>query len=226
MACGAIVAVFVGFAPTFYLRGYFGLRPDQPPLSPLLIVHGLVGTSWMALFLAQSLLVVRRRTDLHKRLGIATAIVAMLLVVVGVMTAIDALRRDVGPFGLDPRTWFLSVPLMGTVIFGVFVAVALVRRRVPETHRRLMLLATITLLNPAFGRVVGRYLSIGLSGFLLLIFLLTDLFVIVAVVHDLRTRRQVHPVYVWGGLAVLVLQPLMLAVGATTGGLAFAGLFR
>src|SRR5262249_50012318 len=136
MACGAIVAVFVGFAPTFYLRGYFVLRPDQPPLSPLLIVHGLVGTSWMALFLAQSLLVLRRRTDLHQRLGIVTAIVAMFLVVVAVTTLIDALRRDVGPFGLDPRIWFLSVPLMGTIIFGVLVAVALVRRRRPETHRR------------------------------------------------------------------------------------------
>jgi hypothetical protein len=226
VACGAIVAVFVGFAPTFYLRGYFAVRPDQPPLSPLLIVHGLVGTSWMALFLAQSLLVVRRRTDLHKRLGIVTAITGMLLVVVGVMTAIDALRRDVGPFGLDPRAWFLSVPLTGTIIFGVFVAIALVRRRVPDTHRRLMLLATITLLNPALGRLVGRYLPIGLSGFLLLIFLLTDLFVVGAVVHDLRMRRPAHPVYVWGGLAVLMLQPLMLLVGTTTGGLAFAALFR
>lgn len=226
MACGALVAVFVGFAPTFYLRGYFVLRPDQPTLSPLLIVHGLVGTSWMALFLAQSLLVVRRRIDLHKRLGIATAIVAVFLVVVGVMTAIDALRRDVGPFGLDPRVWFVSVPLTGTIIFGVLVAVALIRRRRPETHRRLMLLATITLLNPALGRMVGRYLPIGLSGFLLLIFLLTDLFVIIAAVHDLRTLRRVHPVYVWGGLAVLLVQPLMLVVGATTGGLAFADLFR
>lgn len=51
MACGAILAVFVGFALTFYLQGYFVLRPDQPLLTPLLIVHGLVGTLWMALFL-------------------------------------------------------------------------------------------------------------------------------------------------------------------------------
>jgi hypothetical protein len=36
----------------------------------------------------------------------------------------------------------------------------------------------------------------------------------------------VHPVFVWGGLAVLLLQPLMLVLGGTTRGLAFAALFR
>ena len=226
MAIAAAVAVFVGFAPTFYLRGYFMLRADQPPLTPLLLVHGLIGTLWIGLFWTQSFLVLRQRTDIHRRLGIAGAVVAGLLVIVGVMTAIDALRRNVEPYGLDARVWFLSVPLTGTLVFGTLVAVALVRRRQPETHKRLMLLATVTLLNPAFGRLVGRYLPVGLSGFLVLIFTLTDLFVIIAVIYDFRTRRRVHPVFVWGGLAVLLLQPLMLVLGGTTPGLAFAALFR
>jgi hypothetical protein len=226
MAIAAAVATGIGFAPTFYLRGYFVLPAGQPPLSPLLLVHGLIGTLWIALFVTQSFLVLRQRTDIHRRLGIAGAVVASLLVIVGVLTAIDALRRNVEPFGLDARLWFLSVPLIGTLMFGALVAVALLRRRRPETHKRLMLLATVTLLNPAFGRLVGRYLPIGLSGFLVLIFALTDLFVIAAVIHDVRTRRQVHPAFVWGGLVVLLLQPLMLVLGGTPPGLAFADLFR
>lgn len=169
MSVAAAMMVLVGFAPTFYLRGYLPMRPDQPPLSALLLVHGLIGTAWIALFLGQSLLVASRRIQLHKRLGIVGGFLASALVIVGMMTAVDALRRDVGPFGIDPRTWFLGVPFAGTLLFGVLVAVALVKRRSPETHRRLMLLATITLLNPALGRLVGSYLGVGLSGFLLLI---------------------------------------------------------
>jgi hypothetical protein len=89
-----------------------------------------------------------------------------------------------------------------------------------------MLLATITLLNPALGRLVGRYLDVGLSGFLVLIFALTDVFVIVAVLHDLRTRRAVHPALVWGGVATVVVQPLMLAVGRTSMWMTIADLLR
>jgi hypothetical protein len=226
MSVAAAVTVLVGFAPTFYLRGYLPMRPDQPPLSALLIVHGIIGTAWIALFLGQSLLVASHRIQLHKRLGIVGGLLASALVIVGMMTAVDALRRDVGPFGIDPRTWFLSVPLAGTALFGVLVAVALAKRRSPETHRRLMLLATITLLNPALGRLVGSYLGVGLSGFLLLIFLLTDVFVIFAVLYDLRIRGNVHPALVRGGLAVIVLQPVVLALGTTSAFLTLANLFR
>jgi hypothetical protein len=226
MSVAAAVTVLVGFAPTFYLRGYLPMRPDQPPLTPILLVHGIIGTAWIALFLGQSLLVASHRIQLHKRLGIVGGLLASALVVVGIMTAIDALRRNVEPYGLDARTWFLGVPVTGTMLFGVLVAVALAKRRSPETHRRLMLLATITLLNPALGRLVGRYLGVGLSGFLLLIFLLTDVFVIIAILHDLRIRGRVHPALIRGGFVVVVLQPVVLALGTTSAFLTLANLFR
>jgi hypothetical protein len=225
MSVAAALTVLVGFAPTFYLRGYLPMRPDQPPLTSLLFIHGILGTAWVALFVTQSVLVVSHRVPVHRRLGIAGGVLAAALVVFGWMTAVDALRRHVGPYGMDPRTWFLSVPLAGTLLFGTLVAVALVRRRSPDAHRRLMLLATITLLNPALGRLVGSYLNVGLSGFLVLIFLLTDVFVIAAVVHDRRTRGKVHPALLRGGLAVVAIQPLIMAAGTTSGFLRVADLF-
>jgi predicted outer membrane lipoprotein len=226
MSVAAAVITLVGFAPTFYLRGYLPMRPDQPPLSALLIVHGVTGTAWIALFLGQSLLVAAHRIRLHRRLGIVGGFLACALVIVGIMTAVDALRRDGGPFRLDARTWFLGVTLTGTMLFGILVAVALAKRRSRETHRRLMLLATITLLNPALGRLVGSYLAVGLSGFLLLIFLLTDVLVILAVLYDLRIRGNVHPALVRGGLAVVLVQPVVLALGTMPTFLRLADLFR
>lgn len=225
MSLAATVTVASGFAPTFYLRGYLPMRPDQPPLSPLLLVHGVISTAWIALFLAQSLLVASHRVRLHKKLGLAGGFLASSLVIVGLLTAVDALRREVGPFGIDPRVWFLAVPLGGTVLFAVLVAVALAKRRSPEIHRRLMLLATITLLNPAIGRLVASYLGVGLSGFLFMTFVLTDVFVLIAVLSDWRVRGNVHPALTRGALAVVVVQPIMLVLGTTSMFLEFANLF-
>src|SRR5436190_20325222 len=59
--------VFAGFAPTYFLKSYFG----SPPLIPLLHLHGLVFSSWIVLLLTQTTLVAANRTDIHRRLAIA-----------------------------------------------------------------------------------------------------------------------------------------------------------
>ena len=65
-----IAAVFVGFAPTYYLKDYFRAAP-----LPLLVhFHGLVFTAWILLFLTQTSLVAARRIDLHRRLGLDIAV--------------------------------------------------------------------------------------------------------------------------------------------------------
>jgi hypothetical protein len=79
MSTAAAMTVLIGFAPTFFLRGYLPMRPDQPPLSALLLVHGTIGTAWIALFLAQSILVTSHRIAVHKRLGLMGALLAAAL---------------------------------------------------------------------------------------------------------------------------------------------------
>src|SRR4030095_14432248 len=65
MALAAIVAVFIGFSRTYYLRSHF--QDDRLPL--YLQVHGAAFSAWMMLFLTQTSLVAASRTDLHRRLG-------------------------------------------------------------------------------------------------------------------------------------------------------------
>jgi hypothetical protein len=151
MACAAAITVFAGFAPTYFLRS-----AALPALSPLLQVHGLVFTSWISLFLAQTTLVAARRTDLHRRLGIAGAILAVVLVIVGVTAAIDLLRRGVVFNDIDPRM-FLAIPLGDMVVFPILVTAGIAFRRVAETHKRLMLLATMTLMTAAVARIVAPF---------------------------------------------------------------------
>jgi hypothetical protein len=215
MACTAAITVFAGFAPTYFLRS-----AALPPLSPLLQVHGLVFTSWISLFLAQTTLVAARRTDLHRRLGIAGAILAVVLVIVGVTAAIDLLRRGVVFNDIDPRV-FLAIPLGDMVVFPILVTAGIAFRRVAKTHKRLMLLATITLMTAAVARIVAP-----LNGGPLVFFGVTDLFVAAAVAYDLLSRRFVHPATIFGGLSIVVFKPLLLIVASTAPWLAFADALR
>src|SRR5687768_9901467 len=79
MAVAFVITVFAGFARTYYLRPYF----TDGSLIPLLHLHGLVFTLWLLLLLTQTALIAAKRTGIHRRLGIAGAVLAVLMVVVG-----------------------------------------------------------------------------------------------------------------------------------------------
>ena len=66
MAMAAVATIFVGFARTFFLRGYMALPAGQADLSPLLLTHGVVATTWIVLFAIQTSLI-------SVRLGIAAS---------------------------------------------------------------------------------------------------------------------------------------------------------
>jgi uncharacterized membrane protein YozB (DUF420 family) len=213
MAIAMIVTVFVGFAPTYYLGAAFGARP----LTTLVHVHGAVATAWMLLFLTQAALVAAGRTDLHRRLGVAGAVLAVLLLVVGYLTAIEGARRGVTPPGGPPPLAFLAVPLFTLVVFAILVGAALYYRRRSETHKRLMLLATIAILTPAIARL--RWM--GLEGPVVPIGG-TCLFVVACLVYDRLAHGRVHPAFLWGGIFVMVALPARFAFGRTDVWLAVA----
>lgn len=202
VACAAIA--FLGFAPTFFLKRLF----DSPPLPLLVNLHGLVFTAWVVLLLAQTTLVRAGRTDLHRRLGIAGLVLAATMVVLGVLTAIGGARRGVALVGMDPLG-FMAVPLAAIALFLVFVVLGALNRRKPEHHKRLMLLATFSIMTPAFARMAFAEQDPFLA------FLMTMALVLVAIVYDRRLRHRIHPVYLWGGLLILVSGPGRFALGQT-----------
>ena len=213
MALAIALTVFAGFAPTYYLRPYF----QSTPLGGLVHLHGLVFTGWVLLFLVQSTLIAAGRTALHRRLGVAGAVLAALLVVVGTTTAIAGASRGAGPPGVPPLV-FLAVPFFDMVVFTGLAAVGLWHRRRADIHKRLMTLATIALLGAPIARLPFGARMIGLPG----VFALADLFLVACIAYDLTTLRRVHPATIWGGLAIVVSQPLRLAISGTGLWLGFA----
>jgi hypothetical protein len=215
---GMVVAltftVFLGFSPSFYLRHYLAPRIGLPALpSTLVIVHGMVFTSWMLLLLAQTLLVRAGDIRLHRRLGVAGATIATLMVILGIAAQIGQTHRNVVGVLTEPDRILensLTIgAIAGIVVFGGLVAAAIRLRSRPDVHRRLMLLATTILVAAATGRIIGMlsdlvpafapFAPIGAA-------LLPDTFIIAIVVYDIITVRRLHSATLWGALPILALQ--------------------
>jgi hypothetical protein len=215
VAIAVLITVFLGFSRSYFLKGYFG----TPELRLHVHIHGLVFTSWVLLFLAQTTLVATGRTDLHRKLGVGGAVLAALLLIVGTTTAVLRVKGGgSSPIPGVPPLSFLAVPLFDMVVFAILISAGLVLRNRPDTHKRLMTLATIALMSAPIARIPG-VLRAGPPGF----FGLTDLFIVAMLVYDLATRRKVHPATIWGGLVIVVSQPLRLMISGTPAWLAFAG---
>jgi hypothetical protein len=215
MAVVAAAIVFAGFSRTYFLKAYFGTGP----LPPLVHLHGLLFTSWIALFFTQATLVAARRTDVHRRLGVAGGALAVLMIVVGFRVAVAAARRGASAPGGPPPLVFLVIPLGDILVFSMLVGAAFHFRRRVEIHKRLMVVATIGLLTAAIARLPFAFiLATGPLAF----FGLTDLVLVACVLYDSAVHRRVHPAYVWGGLLLVLSQPLRLAIAGTGAWLSFA----
>ena len=200
--------VLLGFARTYYLKGVF----SGPALPSLLVhVHGAVMTSWVVLFITQVWLVSSRRTKVHQRLGLIGAVLALLVTVIGITTALVAAARDSrqGPAALQ----FLVIPLGDMLLFASFVGVALYFRRRLEIHKRLMLLAAVVVLPAAIVRIPLNFIA---TGGPLVFFGLTDLFLVAFVLFDVIKHRKLHPVFLWGTLVFIASQPLRILLSGTT----------
>ena len=210
-----VAAVFVGFAPSYYLRAL----SSAAPLPGRVHLHGALSTVWVLLFAAQTFLVARSRTALHRKLGVLAVLLIPLMLVSGLSVALGAARDSTvavrsAPAAatfLTPGT-ILVIPLTSILLFAGFASAGLLHRRQPGRHKRLMALATIAMLPPALGRAF-----FWIFGTLnpTLFFGATVLVVALLFVHDRRTLGHAHPVTLWGGGLLAASFPGRMALGNT-----------
>jgi hypothetical protein len=218
MALAAAAIVAVGFSPTFFMRG-----ADLPPLSTVLVVHGITFTAWIALFIVQTSLIAANRRDLHRVLGVFGAALAILVVVTGAAASIDSLRRGSAPIpGMDPRPFF-AIPVHDIVAFAVLAFAAVALRKDLQMHKRLMVVTTISLLAAAIARFpLEIMLKVGPP----LFYGLQDLLIVAGMLYDRAFHGRVHRAYWWGLGFMALSQALFLALAGTPAWLAFADMLR
>jgi hypothetical protein len=211
-AVGIIVVVLAGFSIDF------DLLLDMSSLSFLVRAHGLVMFAWVGLFFAQVFLVARHRVDLHRRLGIFGVALALLLVIIGTCTSIVAARLGGNhlPPGI-PAIPFLSGSLLVLFAFTVLAGTGLAMRRRPDVHKRLMLLATLLLLDAALVRFISVYTHSSIDASTV-----RNLMVLACIVVDTVRYRRLHPAFVAGGLLLLAYDFMQVWLAGTTAWLHFA----
>jgi hypothetical protein len=202
MALATLATAFLGFGPAILDAG-----SRKAPLSLTVGVHGVVFSAWLVLFLTQALLVHYRRIAWHRVLGTFGAGLAIAMLISGYLTTIEMVRRGydlsgdlIGESG-DP--FMVMVFQLGDLLcFGVLVALGILFRHRSGAHKRLILLATVGGMMPAaLSHVIGH--SAFLSSFHPAIILIPwTPFLFAGAVHDKISRGRMHPVSLWGALAV------------------------
>jgi len=208
MALLILVTVFIGFARTYFLAGVF-----RAPLPNLLIhIHGAVFSSWILLLITQTALVSAGRVDIHRRLGLAGFGLACLMVILGVLAASNSLARGFAPpgSGFDPKT-FYAIPIGDMLMFATLIFFAYRARFDPPAHKRLILIATIALLDAATGR--PPFTVITARPFFDSTFVY--IFLLLLVAYDLWSARKVHRATLWAVAFVAVVGQLRVPMGST-----------
>lgn len=215
MALLLMAVVFLGFAPSFYLRNVVPAYPrPNPTLTPWVLLHGGLFTLWMLAFVAQTQLVAAGRRDIHMKLGAATLVLAVAIVPMMYLTSVWQVARANQPPFTDPLTWTI-VPLAVILPYAFTVWMGWRKRREAQWHKRLMLSAAImVVMGPAIGRLPIAPPTLGgfTFQFLLGLVLFVPLFL-----WDRRSIGQVHPATRLGfslGLIAIVLPLIVFWTGA------------
>ena len=196
--------VLYGFAKTYFLAGMIA----APLPNKLIHIHGAVFTLWMVLLVVQTALVSTKNVRLHMKLGLFGFGWAVLMVVVGLMAAVDALHRGEAPLGLDAVTFFI-IPVSSILLFAVLIFCAFRWKSNKEAHKRLIIVATISLMDAAVGRWPVAVLQAHppYQDFVLFALLL------VMVAYDLVSLRRFSKVTLWASLLVVVVHLTRVPIG-------------
>jgi hypothetical protein len=206
MALLLVALVFIGFAPSFYLRDIVPAYPrPNPTLPPAVLLHGGLFTVWMLAVVAQTQLIATRRVDLHMKLGAFTVLLAVALIPVMYLTSVWQVQRANQPPFTDPLTWTI-IPLAVIVPFAILIWQGWANRRNAQWHKRLMLGAAILMVaGPTIGRMPLAPPTLG--GFTFQ-FLLTLAVFIPLFVWDRRTQGRTHPA-TWLGFSMALVSVLV-----------------
>lgn len=206
-AIALVLVTLLGFAQSYYLS-YF---TAAPALGPLLHLHGIVFSAWMLFYAVQTWLIGTGKLAWHRRAGIAGAGLAVLVFVLGVVTAIALARANLHAAARHgPPVIF---PLGAITAFALLCAAGVAARKRPAHHKRLMLLATVALATTPLARITRMTTAAvtpPVGGMLL-----SDLFLVALVAFDLRQRGRVHPATLAGGGFLVASQLFRMSFGQT-----------
>ena len=230
MSAVTLLIVLSGFTPTLYLRPVF--KPVEIP--GYLFLHGIVLTSWFVWFALQTLLIQVRRTTLHRRLGVVGGVLAVAVPFAGLLATSRVVGRVVANgIALDADASVIGIGVSGPVVrfladvvwsnlgsavtFAALAWTGILLRRRTAVHKRLLLIATVSILGPALARLARLPFFGGEQGPFTVSVLLGLLAAVV--IHDVVTMRKLHPATMLGISFAIAVSVIGTSIAATDMGL-------
>ena len=217
IAIAFAIVVLIGFGPTYYLKFAF----NSPPINSNLVhLHGIIMSLWVLFFGVQVFLIRSKRHRVHMSLGFVGIALAAVILIVGFFTAAAAAK-----FGssstppLFPAMAFMIVPMTDLVMFAGLFGAAIIYRKVPASHKRLMLLTAINFIPPALARIqlapiqaAGPFFFFGLPAIL----------TVTMITLDARNTGRLNRPFLIGGILLIASYPIRLALSGTDAWLSIA----
>jgi hypothetical protein len=223
LAVGMSVTAFWGFAYTYFIPLFAGAYPE---VAPAVHVHGWSFFLWFVLLPVQAFLIASDRRSTHMTLGGASVALAAVMVFTGILVA--SVRIDQGLSASDPDAFtafwkgFGQLIMYGMILFVGFYGTAIARRGQPDVHKRMIVLASASVLPAAIFRII-----VGLGGFYWLApprwvmpaaFFLPAAFIIIGMGYDRIVKGYIHRVYLIGLPILLVVHGLGILMAGTAAG--------
>lgn len=223
LALGMSFTAYWGFAYTYFTPVLTGTYPE---VSLAVHVHGWSFFLWFLLLPLQAFLIATGRRRTHITLGGASVALASVMVFTGILVASVRIHEGLSATEPDQFTTFWKdfgqLIMYNMILFVGFYGTAIARRDRPDLHKRLMVLASASVLPAAIFRII-----VGLTGFNWLAtpgwvmpaaFFLPAVFIVIGMVYDRLTNGFVHRAYLVGLPVLLIVHGLGLFLAGTAVG--------
>ena len=197
MGCVALAAALAGFSTTYFIP----LARSRFEGTAILHLHGVLFFGWTGLIVLQPFLT-RGRLKLHRTIGFVAMPLAVAMAASGIGVGLYAVRRDLAA-GVGEGAYSTLIGVVSAMaVFLAYFSIAVVRRNRPDWHKRMMLLATIAILWPAWFRF-RHFLPWIPDPEIWLALVLADSLILVAMIRDQVRFGGVHPAYLIFGTMLL-----------------------
>jgi hypothetical protein len=194
-----LIMSVVGFVPS-YQAMYNGTR--KFPIHWFAHVHGVLMTTWLLMFIAQTVLAAKGHLKFHRQLGLFSVGLGVLIWISMWVASARAL------IGFDPPVDHflfdvLIIQFYGIVLFGLFFSWGILERKYGAAHKRLLFLSTLVLMQAGIDRM--HWLP-GLHTALYIRFFYLDVLLIPLFIYDWFILKRIHKVTWIGSLLYIVSQ--------------------
>jgi hypothetical protein len=231
MAFACVAIAFGGFSIEYWASTAAG----NLAVPAIYHVHGVLYSAWTIFLWVQAMFISNGQPARHRRSGLVGVSIATGMVFSGLLIAMSRIRNDVAHGFGDAAMTFSVVQVTALGLFAILVIAALVVASDRDTHKRLMLVATISILEAPIARVFKALMAPAeilalpirdqpppMLQLTIGPYIVCDLMILVAMAYDWRTRGKPHPAYLISGLALVVVQLGRFALGPTPAWHAFA----